>query len=133
MATSPGFAFIPADVREASSDSPACVYSFDLEGNLIEMNAAMAGLLGYAREDAARLNIGQLLEPESWKTSREQILKQLGGGGPQAVNLIAIASDGSPVPLAIVRRLLFERGRPVAVQDSGRVLAHSAETGPRFF
>ena len=81
---------------EFSHDSPGCVYSFDLDGNVIEMNAAMADVLGYAREEAARMNLGQLLEPESWKDSREQILAQLGGGGPQWVNLTAIARDGSP-------------------------------------
>ncbi len=35
------------------------------------------------------------------------------------MDLIALASDGSPVRLAVLRRLLFERGRPVAIQDSG--------------
>ncbi len=91
------------------------------------MNAAMADILGYAREEAARMHLGQLLEPESWTSSREQMLVQLGGGGPQQVNLTAIARDGSRVRLAVVRRLLFERGRPVAVQDAGRVLADRTE------
>ena len=127
MAISPRFALDPADDSEFSSDSPGCVYSFDLDGNLLDINEAMAGLLGYAREEAARMNLGQLLEPESWKSSHEQILVQLGGSGPQWVNLTAIARDGRPVQLAVVRRLLFERGRPVAIQDSGRVLADETE------
>ena len=92
------------------------------------MNAAMAGILGYTREAAARMNLGQLLEPESWKNSREQILVQLGGGGPQWVNLTAIARDGRRVHLAVVRRLLFERGHPVAIQDAGRVLSDAGDS-----
>ncbi|MGP0076504.1 MAG: EAL domain-containing protein [Bryobacteraceae bacterium] len=131
MAISPRFALAPDP--ELSNHSSGCVYSFDLDGNVIEMSAAMAHVLGYAREEAAGLNLGQLLEPQSWKESREHILLQLGGSGPQQVNLTAIARDGSPVRLALVRRLLFERGRPVAVQDAGRVLSDFAAAAPAAF
>ena len=123
MAISPVSALISADAGELSHESPGCVYSFDLDGNVVEMNAAMAEALGYGCEEAARMNLSELLEPESWSRSREHILAQLGGGGPQGVNLTAISKDGSPVHLTVMRRLLFERGRPVAIQDSGRVLA----------
>ena len=126
---SPRFALEPTANAEFSHASPVCVYSFDLDGNVVEMNAAMAALLGYAREEATQMNLAQLMEPESWKSSREQILAQLGGGGPQWVNLTAIARDGSRVRLVVVRRLLFERGRPVAVQDSGPVLDHPEAGG----
>ena len=77
------------------------------------------------------MNLSQLLDPESWTSSREQMVAQLGGGGPQTVDLTAIASDGSPVRLAVVRRLLFERGRPVAIQDSGHALGASRRPGWR--
>jgi diguanylate cyclase (GGDEF)-like protein/PAS domain S-box-containing protein len=133
MAISPGFALVPAGEPGIPLDSPNCIYSHDLDGNVIEMNAAMAEILGYGREEAARMNLGQLLEPESWQRSREQILLQLGGGGPQEVNLTAIARNGRPVRLAMVRRLLFERGRPVAVQDAGRALDDPGEKGALFF
>jgi diguanylate cyclase (GGDEF)-like protein/PAS domain S-box-containing protein len=126
---SPRFALEPTANAEFSHASPVCVYSFDLDGNVVEMNAAMAALLGYTPEEATQMNLAQLMEPESWKSSREQILAQLGGGGPQWVNLTAIARDGSPVRLVVVRRLLFERGRPVAVQDSGPVLDHPEAGG----
>jgi diguanylate cyclase (GGDEF)-like protein/PAS domain S-box-containing protein len=128
MAISPRFAAVSAGDPELSHDSRGCFYSFDLDGNVLEMNATMAGILGYTREAAARMNLGQLLEPESWKDSREQILVQLGGGGPQWVNLTAIARDGRRVHLAVVRRLLFERGRPVAIQDAGRVLSDAGDS-----
>ena len=131
MAISTRFALAPDP--ELSRRSSGCVYSFDLDGNVIEMNAAMAGVLGYAREEAARLNLGQLLDPESWKVSREQIVAQLGGAGPQAVNLTAIAQDGSRVRLAVMRRLLFERGRAVAVQDAGGVVTDLEATCTPFF
>src|ERR1700722_10528063 len=124
---------VPASGPEDLHDSPGCVYSFDLDGNVVEMNAAMAGVLGYAREVAQCMNLNQLLEPESWMSSRDQIVVQLGGGGPQRADLTAIARDGSRVRLSVVRRLLFERGRPVAIQDSGRVLPDAAVVRAPFF
>jgi PAS domain S-box-containing protein len=78
MSLSSRFALVPAADAEFSHTSPVCVYSFDLDGNVVEMNAAMASLLGYAREEATQMNLAQLMEPESWKSSREQILSQLG-------------------------------------------------------
>jgi len=45
------------------------------------------------------------------------------------VNLTALARDGSRVRLVVVRRLLFERGRPVAVQDAGPVLDDPEDAG----
>ena len=108
MSLSSRFALVPTADAEFSHAAPVCVYSFDLDGNVVEMNAAMAGLLGYAREEATQLNLAQLMEPESWKSSREQILAQLGGGGPQWVNLTAIARDGSRVRLVVVRRWRIE-------------------------
>src|SRR5580704_6103217 len=114
MAISPRFALTPAGDSEGAPHSVSCVYSFDLDGNIIEMNPALADALGLTPQQAGGLNLEQLLEQESWKHSRDLILMQLGGAGPQQVVLTAIASDGRHVPLEIVRRLLFERGRPVA-------------------
>src|SRR5580704_3951193 len=129
MAISPRFALVPPAGGETARSPVACVYSFDLDGNLIEMNSTLAGILGYSRDDAAQLNLGQVLEPDSQKTLRDEILMQLGGSGPRPLSVTAVTRDGTPVRLAVVRRLLFERGRPVAIQDSGRVLAERPETG----
>jgi len=123
MAISPRFALVATGDPEFTQASSACVYSFDLDGNVIEMSAALAGILGYEREDAAGLNVAQLLEPESWTSSREQMLLLLGGSGPKQAELTAIARDGRRVRLCVVRRLLFERGRAVAVQDAGTIAA----------
>jgi diguanylate cyclase (GGDEF)-like protein/PAS domain S-box-containing protein len=130
MAISPRFALSSAGDGEPAPKSSSCVYSFDLDGKIIEVNAALASLLGYTREEVARMNLGQLLDPESWKSSREQILMQLGGGGPQPMSLTAVDRKGNRLHLTVVRRLLFERGCPVAVQDSGRVLAEATEAAP---
>ncbi len=131
MAISPQFALSPPGDEEPSKSSRDCVYSFDLHGNLIEMNATFAEITGYDRDQAARLNLSQLLDPESWQRSREQVLALLGGCGTQQLNLGAIRRDGQRIRMEVVRRLLFERGRPVAIQDAGHPLADVSEQSPR--
>jgi diguanylate cyclase (GGDEF)-like protein/PAS domain S-box-containing protein len=127
MAISPRFALSPPDDEEPSQSFHDCVYSFDLHGNLIEMNAAFAEITGYDRDRAARLNLSQLLDPESWQRSREQVLALLGGGGTQKLELTAIGKDGQRIRIEVLRRLLFERGRPVAIQDAGHPLEGLSE------
>jgi diguanylate cyclase (GGDEF)-like protein/PAS domain S-box-containing protein len=130
MAISPRFALSRPDGEEPSMSSRDCVYSFDLHGNLIEMNAALAEIIGYDRDKAAPLNLSQLLDQESWQRSREQVLALLGGSGILTLELTAIGKDGQRIRMEVVRRLLFERGRPVAVQDTGRLLYDAAEELP---
>jgi diguanylate cyclase (GGDEF)-like protein/PAS domain S-box-containing protein len=130
MAISPRFALPPPDDEQPSRSSLDCVYSFDLRGNLIEMNAAFAEITGYDRDKAASLNLSQLLDPESWQRSREQVLALLGGGGTQKLDLTAIRKDGRRIRMEVARRLLFERGRPVAIQDAGRLIYDATEERP---
>ena len=131
MAISPQFALSPPGDEEPSSASRDCVYSFDLHGNLIETNARFAEITGYDRDNAVGLNLSQLLDQESWQRSREQILALLGGGGSQKLDLTAIGRDGQRIHLEIMRRLLFERGRPVAIQDSGHALTGVSGRTPK--
>jgi diguanylate cyclase (GGDEF)-like protein/PAS domain S-box-containing protein len=130
MALSPRFALSPPDDEKPSKIPRDCVYSFDLQGSLIDINAAFAETTGYDRDEAARLNLSQLLDQESWQRSREQVLALLGGSGTQKLDLTAIGKDGQPIRMEVVRRLLFERGRPVAIQDAGHPLYDAAEEVP---
>ncbi len=127
MAISPRFALSPPNDEEQWKASRGFVYSFDLEGNLIEMSAAFTEATGYSREETVQLNFSQLLDQDSWQRSREQTLALLGGGGAEALELTAIGKFGQRIRMEVVRHLLFERGRPVALQDTGRWLDPVAE------
>jgi diguanylate cyclase (GGDEF)-like protein/PAS domain S-box-containing protein len=130
LAISPQFALVPPS-DPVSAPASDCVYSHDLEGNIVEINAAMARVTGYGREEARQMNLRELLEPESWLSSHEQTLAQLGGAGSQELEVTAIGKDGQRVRLRVARRLLFEQGRPVAIQDSGRpIQGIDAEQNP---
>src|SRR5579864_1361064 len=130
MGTSHGFAIAHDDDREAYKNYPELVCSYDLDGNLIELNEAAERTLGYSREEALGMNISALMGKESWHLSRDQILGQM-DGTPRNFEIVALAKHGHHVQLAVTRRLLFESGRPVAVQDSYRPMtssAHAAES-----
>jgi len=122
MAMSPQFALSSPHDDELSKASRSFVYSFDLHGNLIEMSAAFARTTGYNRAETAQLNFSQLLDQESWQRSRDQTLVLLGGGESQPLEFTAVSKHGQRVRMEVMRHLLFDRGRPVAIQDTGRWL-----------
>jgi diguanylate cyclase (GGDEF)-like protein/PAS domain S-box-containing protein len=119
---SPQFALSSPHDDELSKASRSFVYSFDLHGNLIEMSAAFARTTGYNRAETAQLNFSQLLDQESWQRSRDQTLVLLGGGESQPLEFTAVSKHGQRVRMEVMRHLLFDRGRPVAIQDTGRWL-----------
>ncbi len=140
MAISPELALLRQDEREIVDESAELVCSYDFNGNIIELNEAMERATGYRREEALRMNLSVLLGPELWESSRRQILEQLGGGSPLNLQLVVVRKDGQRIGVEVTRRLLFEAGRPVAVQDIGRSIAstlspemgnapHAAEPG----
>ena len=128
MAT-PDLAVLRAGYREMTRDSSEFACSYDLDGNIIEINSALERISGYSRDEAIGMNLRQLLDAESWEVSREHIREQLGGGSPQHLNINLMTKDGQRVQLEITRRLLFERGRPVAVLDRGRSIAADSWQG----
>jgi PAS domain S-box-containing protein len=94
MAIAPQFALYPPDDQEPSKTSLDCVYSFDLQGNLIEMNAALAEITGYDRDEAIPLNLSQLLDRNPGSVRASSFSRLLGGSGAQKLELTAIAKDG---------------------------------------
>jgi diguanylate cyclase (GGDEF)-like protein/PAS domain S-box-containing protein len=118
MAT-PDLALLRAGYRELTRDSSEFACSYDLNGNIIEVNGVLERISGYSRDEALEMNLRQLLDAESWEVSREQVREQVGGGPPQNLNINLVTKDGQRVQVEITRRLLFEQGRPVAVLDRG--------------
>ena len=103
-------------------NSPELVCSYDLDGNVIDVNDATVRILGYSRDEAPGMNVSALMGEDSWDFNREQILRQM-DGSPRNLEITAFAKQGHPVKLAVTRRLLFEDGHPIAVQDSCRPVA----------
>src|ERR1700694_2124255 len=118
MAT-PDLALLRAGYRELTRDSSEFACSYDLDGNIIEVNGVLERISGYSRDEVLGMHLRQLLDAESWEMSREQVREQVGGGQPQNLNINLVTKHGERVQVEITRRLLFEQGRPVAVLDRG--------------
>jgi diguanylate cyclase (GGDEF)-like protein/PAS domain S-box-containing protein len=103
--------------------------SYDLRGNIIEINEALERAIGYTRQEVRGMNVSDILDAASLESARLDILKHVGGAGPAPQQVIARAKDGRCVTLELTTRLVFEKGTPVAVQGFGRDVTRHDVTG----
>jgi len=96
------------------------IYSHDLRGNFIAFNHAAEKTTGYRRDEAAQINISQLIVPEHLELAQCMIQKKLGGGHTTVYEIDIVAKDGRRIPLEVSTRIQFVDGKPVAVQGVAR-------------
>ena len=72
------------DLVENASD---LIYVTDLQGNFTAINRAAQRISGYTREEALRMNIAQLVAPESLESARQMIHRTLRGEQGTTSNL----------------------------------------------
>jgi diguanylate cyclase (GGDEF)-like protein/PAS domain S-box-containing protein len=125
MAISPRFALPSPNDEAPPQNSRDFAYSFDLQGDLIDISASFAEAGGYAYHQVVGMSLSELLDADSWQRSREQVLALLGGAGSAKMELTAVGRDGQRFKMQVVRRLLFERGRPIAFQDTGHWISQA--------
>src|SRR5581483_10389947 len=73
------------------------------------------------------MNFQAFLRKDSWEELIRQVRHQAGSGSPMNMELSLITKDGRRVAIAVERRLLFEKGRPVAILDIGTSAAPADE------
>jgi diguanylate cyclase (GGDEF)-like protein/PAS domain S-box-containing protein len=105
------------DLFENASD---IFYTYDLEGNITSFNKAAQAASGYSHEEALKLNIRQLLEPDSFALTLEMIRQMLGGAPRAAFEATIVTKNRHQIALEVSSRLLFRRGSPVGVQGIAR-------------
>jgi diguanylate cyclase (GGDEF)-like protein/PAS domain S-box-containing protein len=91
------------------------VYTHDLEGNFTSVSRAIQATTGYSREEVLRMNLSDLLAPESVGLSRRMVEQKLGSGSPTTYEVAVRRKDGRRVALEVTSRLLFQMGRPSGV------------------
>lgn len=107
--------------RELFENANDIVYTQDIEGNFTSMNKAGVRVLGYADDEIASMSIADVMTPEMLEYSRRLIDEKLSGmdvGTTQEIELLR--NDGQIVPLEVSTQLIFEAGKPVAIQAIGR-------------
>jgi diguanylate cyclase (GGDEF)-like protein/PAS domain S-box-containing protein len=106
--------------RDLFENADDIVYTHDLQGNLTSINKAAQRITGYSREEALKMNILQLMDPESRELTHEMIRQKLGGSAQTTREVTIVAKDNRRVMLEVSTRLLFRKGTPVGVQGIAR-------------
>lgn len=109
-----------ARFRDLFENANDLIYTHDLKGNFTSINRAGEIITGYTRDEAAEMNIAQVVAPEFLEGARRMTALKLAGEVPTAYELEIIAKDGHRVSLELSTRLIFQDGKPVGVQGVGR-------------
>jgi PAS domain S-box-containing protein len=96
------------------------VLTIDLQGNFTALNAAGEAISGYTREEVQRMNIRDVLTPESHERAMQMIQHKLVTGLPTTYELEMIARDGHLVPLEVSSTIIYHDDRPVGVHAIAR-------------
>jgi PAS domain S-box-containing protein len=109
--------------RDLFENATDIVYTHDLEGNMTSLNRAGERSTGYSRDEVLKMNIDQLLAPESCDIAHGMIRRKISTGKPTTYEIAVIAKDGHRVQLEVSTRLVHRHGKPFAVQGNGRDIA----------
>ena len=107
--------------RELFENAADIIYTMSLDGQFLSVNRACERIIGYSRDEFLRLNVAQILPPEQLEVSNQMMQKKI--SGEQALTTYSVQvlhKDGSIVWLEVGTRLIYEAGRPVAVQGTAR-------------
>ncbi len=106
--------------RELFENANDMVYTHDLAGSLTSLNKAGEVLTGYNREEALGRSLLAMIAPEHRALAREMLARKLGGEAKTTYEVDIVTKDGGRVPLELSTRLIFQMGKPVAVQGIAR-------------
>ncbi|HUP88864.1 MAG TPA: PAS domain S-box protein [Longimicrobiales bacterium] len=110
-----------ADVRHFIENASDVIYTQDLEGRILSVNAAAEKLFGVPRSEAVGQQISQFIVPEHREIAIAATMKKLAeGGGSTTYTIDVVTKSGQRVPLEVATQLIYENGRPVAVQGIAR-------------
>jgi len=114
--------------QEFVENASDLVYTHDLDGNFTSINKAVLSLTGYTREEMLRLNLRDILTPESDRVARRAIGNKLGGGAQPPYEISVRHKNGSTVVLEASTRLIFRGGRPAGILGIARDVSERRRT-----
>ncbi|HZE69349.1 MAG TPA: PAS domain S-box protein [Pyrinomonadaceae bacterium] len=108
--------------RELFENATDIIYTHDLAGNFTSLNRSGERLTGYAREEACRMNVADVIAPEYLNLARRMTAQKAAGNAPTEYELEIVSKDGRRVRLEVSTQLIVREGNPVGVQGIGRDL-----------
>lgn len=97
------------------------LFACDLGGNLVEAADSLESMLGLPRGLLLDRPLDELLDPDSYRSVCLIFRERASGGSPKPVTIRFTAKSGESVAVEIATRLIFEQGKPVAVQAFGQL------------
>ena len=108
--------------RELFENANDIIYTHDLAGNFTSLNRSGEMIIGYTREEAARMNVADVIAPEYLKIAREMIARKETSLVPTVYELEVFTKDRRRVRLEVSTRLIYHGGKAVGVQGIARDL-----------
>jgi PAS domain S-box-containing protein len=106
--------------RELVENANDIIYSLDLAGNITSVNKAGESICGYAREELLKMNLADLLTPDSVTAGIQMLGRKLEGEARTNYEVDARAKGGGLVTLEISSRLVSQDGKPFGIQGVAR-------------
>lgn len=129
-----------ADVRHFIENASDVIYTQDLEGRILSANTAAEKLFGLPRAEAIGQQIFEFIVPEHRDIAIAATRKKLAeGGGSTTYTVDVISNSGQRIPLEVSTQLIYDKGRPIAVQGIARDVterrkaAEALERSERYF
>ncbi len=91
-------------------------YAHNLSGNLTFLSKEGERISGYSCEEACRMNIAELLDPEIAGQACEQIMGDVTKRIGTVYEIDLIAKNGQSVPLEVSTRVVLRDGEPIEIQ-----------------
>ena len=92
------------------------VYAYDLSGNITFLNYEGERIWGYSREEACRMNIAEMIDPQIAGRVREQIIRDAKERVGPVYEIDIIAKDGRRIPVEVSTRVVSREGERIEVQ-----------------
>lgn len=108
--------------RELFENANDIIYTHDLSGNFTSLNRSGEKLTGYGREEAARMNIADVLAPDYVAVARQMMARKTNDQTPTVYELEIVTKTDRRVRLEVSTRLILQDGKAVGVQGVGRDL-----------
>lgn len=107
--------------QELFDNANDIIYTCDLEGRFTSLNLTGERLTGHKREDVLKMSINQIVAPEHVALVRQTIIDRIAkktDAAPYEIEIVC--KDSRRLPVEINARLIYENGRPVAIQGIAR-------------
>ncbi len=111
-----------ARYRELFENANDIIYTHDLTGNFTSLNRSGERIVGYSWEEAAQMNIADVIAPEYLKMALEMMNRKAIGNAPTVYELELITKSGRRVRLEVSSRVIYAEGKPAGVQGVARDL-----------